>query len=122
MFDYRAQLHRVIDGDTLVLTLDQGFSGRQEEAIRLVGVSAPELAEPGGQECLAFTLGWLGGAATLRWPLYVTTVPNTNPEPTERRTLVRYLGAVQYYDRRDRVLNTELATFLAQHPEWGHGE
>jgi len=121
MWDYRAQLHRFIDGDTLVLALDQGFSGRQEEHIRLVGVSAPELREPGGVECAAFTVGWVSSLPVLRWPLYVVTEPNTNPEPTERRTLVRYLAHVYDISDRTRCLNADLDAFLSLHLEWGSG-
>lgn len=121
MWDYRAQVQRFIDGDTLVLTLDQGFSGRQEEAIRLVGVSAPELDEPGGVECAAFTVGWVSSLPVLRWPLHVITVPNTLPEPTERKTITRYLGHVYDFSDETRCLNSDLATFLRLHPEWGRG-
>jgi hypothetical protein len=121
MFDYRAQLVNVADGDTLTILADQGFSGRQEEAIRLAGVSAPELRDPGGPECAAFTQAWMGQLQLRRWPLYVMTEPNTNPEPVERRSFVRYIGTVYDYADRRRCLNSDLAAFLAQHPEWGSG-
>jgi len=121
MWDYRAQLLRVDDADTIVILADQGFSGRQEEAIRLADVSAPELREPGGAETKAFTQAWSGQLSLLRWPLYVMTQPNTNPEPSERRSFVRYIGTVYDYADRRRCLNDDLAAFLAQHPEWGSG-
>ena len=121
MWDYRAQLLRIDDGDTIVILADQGFSGRQEEAIRLAGVSAPELRDPRGAESKAFTQAWAGQLMLMRWPLYVVTQPNTNPEPTERRSFVRYIGTVFDYADRARCLNEDLAAFLAQHPEWGSG-
>lgn len=121
MWDYRAQLVKVDDADTLVILADQGFSGRQEEAIRLADVSAPELRDPGGPESKAFTEAWLALLPVRRWPLYVMTEPNTNPEPTERRSFVRYIGTVYDYADRRRCLNIELAAFLAGHPEWGSG-
>jgi endonuclease YncB( thermonuclease family) len=121
MWDYRAQLIRIDDADTIVILADQGFSGRQEEAIRLADVSAPELRDPGGAESKAFTQAWAGQLPLLRWPLYVMTQPNTNPEPSERRSFVRYIGTVYDYADRSRCLNDDLAAFLAQHPEWGSG-
>jgi hypothetical protein len=56
----------------------------------------------------------------LRWPLLVTTSINNNPEPDERRTFTRYLGTVSDLVN-GRVLNTDLADYLTQHPEWGSG-
>jgi endonuclease YncB( thermonuclease family) len=121
MWDYRAQLITVTDGDTVTLLIDQGFSGRQEESIRLAGVSAPELRDPGGPEAQSFTTAWMGNLALLRWPLYVMTQPNRNPEPDERRSFTRYIGTVYDYADRNRCLNADLAAFLTQHPEWGSG-
>jgi hypothetical protein len=57
----------------------------------------------------------------LRWPAVVRTLPNTNPEPGERRSFTRYLGEVEDAARPERNLNTEIVTFLAGHPEWGQG-
>jgi endonuclease YncB( thermonuclease family) len=50
LWQYRARLVRVIDGDTLVALVDTGFYGRQEVHLRLAGVNAPELHQPGGRE------------------------------------------------------------------------
>lgn len=118
MWDYRAALIRVIDGDTLVLLIDQGFGGRQEEHIRLLGVSAPELRQPGGVEARQYTLDWCSQLPPGRWPLKLATAPNTNNDPDERRTLTRYLGVVSDGPRH---LGADLAQWLGQHPEWGHG-
>jgi hypothetical protein len=122
VWDYRAQLIRIDDADTIVILADQGFSGRQEEAIRLADVSAPELRDPGGAETKSFTQAWAAQLPLLRWPLYVMTQPNTNPEPSERRSFVRYIGTVYDYADRGRCLNDDLAAFLTQHPEWGSGQ
>jgi hypothetical protein len=121
MWEYRAALVRVVDGDTLILEIDQGFSGRQEEAIRLVNVRAPEHNQAGGMDTLHFVQEWMERLPKTRWPLWVNTVPNTNLEPTERRTLSRYLGAVGELLPLGRNLNTDVRAFLAAHPEWGSG-
>lgn len=123
MWEYRAVLLRIVDGDSAVLLFDQGLGGRQEEEVRLIGVSAPERPDPGGPESREFTARWfLNCSPILRWPLMVRTVPNTSREPNERRTFVRYLAEVTDAVDQDRCLNAELAAWLAQHPEWGHGQ
>lgn len=43
MYQYKAELIRVIDGDTLVADVDLGFYIRQEMILRLRGVNTPEL-------------------------------------------------------------------------------
>ena len=122
MFDYRAALVRVVDADSVVLLIDLGFGARVEEEIRLLGVSAPERYQPGGLESRDFTAAWFKQlSATRRWPIAVRTTPNTTLEPLEKRTFVRYLAVVSDITDPDCVLNADLATFLAQHPEWGHG-
>jgi endonuclease YncB( thermonuclease family) len=118
MWEYRAALIRVIDADTIVVLADTGFGGRQEEHVRLLGVSAPELKEPGGADARQYTLDWCARLPAVRWPLRLATVPNTVAEPDERRTLTRYLGVVS---DGARGLNADLALFLAGHPEWGTG-
>ena len=122
MWDYRAALVRVVDGDSVVLLVDVGMGARVEEEIRLVGVSAPEHYQPGGLESRDFTAAWFGQLSkTRKWPVALRTTPNTTMEPLERRTFVRYLGTVSDITDPNRVLNADLSTFLSQHPEWGHG-
>lgn len=43
MYEYKAKLIRVIDGDTLVLSVDLGFYTSRTETFRLYGVNTPEL-------------------------------------------------------------------------------
>jgi hypothetical protein len=122
MFDYRGRLTRPYDGDSFFVELDQGMGSRQEEELRLLNVSAPEKYQPGGLESRDFVAAWFGQLSAIRkWPLYVVTVPNLTIEPVERRTFVRYLATVSDIVAPSRVLNAELALFLSQHPEWGHG-
>ena len=121
MFDYRAALVRIVDADSCVLELDCGFGGRQQEEIRLLNVSAPEKYQAGGLESRDFAAAWFAQLPARRWPIFVTTVPNTSLEPLERRTFVRYLATVYDFADRSRCLNTDLAVFLSQHPEWGTG-
>lgn len=43
MFQYAAELIRVIDGDTLVVNVDLGFYIKQEMKLRLRNIDTPEL-------------------------------------------------------------------------------
>jgi len=119
VWTYRAALITVIDGDTLRLEVDLGFHVHTQQDIRLLGVSAPELNQPGGQEATEFVKRWML-ITDLRWPMLVTTTLNRNLEPDEKRTFTRYLGTISDIDD-DRNLNADLAHYLALHPEWGSG-
>jgi micrococcal nuclease len=46
MYEYRATLLRVIDGDTLDLVIDLGCFVSIERRIRLLGINTPELHDP----------------------------------------------------------------------------
>jgi hypothetical protein len=114
------------DGDTLLLISDLGRGVYDEAPIRLKGVFAPETGQPGGKESakmLALILGEVEervAAHRHRWPFVVVTEPNTNPEPDEIRSFVRYIGTLYAADTGECV-NDQMAAFLAQHPEWSGG-
>lgn len=42
MYEYLAEVVRVIDGDTLVLQVDNGFRSSYTDSFRLYGINAPE--------------------------------------------------------------------------------
>jgi len=42
MYDYRAIITKVIDGDTIDATIDLGFSIHTKQRFRLAGIDAPE--------------------------------------------------------------------------------
>ena len=42
MYEYKAKLVRVIDGDTIDCIIDLGFDVRLKERIRLKGIDTPE--------------------------------------------------------------------------------
>lgn len=43
MYEYKAQVVRVIDGDTLEMDVDLGFHTKMRHRFRLLGVDTPEL-------------------------------------------------------------------------------
>ena len=50
MYEYRAIIDRVIDGDTIIVILDLGFKTFRKERIRLLGINAPELRTAEGKK------------------------------------------------------------------------
>jgi endonuclease YncB( thermonuclease family) len=95
---YRAQVLRVVDGDTLVceilvhakVTLDVGFRIKvtlpevtQEHSIRIVGVNTPELFSGTDRERGAaakqFVTEWVEAsqAQGVRWPFFLETLKDT---------------------------------------------
>ena len=122
MWDYRAKLISVHDGDTVTMEMDTGFHGRQEEHLRLLGTFAPELSTPGGQETKQFVISWIRQwmDPKLVWPFYIATEKNNSTEPQEIQTLARYVARIWDINKKS-CLNDEINAFLATHPEWGHG-
>ena len=94
MWDRRAKVTSVHDGDTVIAVLDQGFRNQQEITVRLWNTYAPELKEPGGLETRDFIVQWVKkyGYAT-EWPFIVTTVRLKN-DTKEVTTLERYVCVV----------------------------
>jgi micrococcal nuclease len=48
MYNYKAKLNRVVDGDTVNLTIDLGFRLSYTANCRLAGINAPELKNVDG--------------------------------------------------------------------------
>jgi micrococcal nuclease len=84
-FAYRAKLVRVVDGDTIQVTIDLGFRTLGEHMVRLLGVNTPEIRAKDkeerqkAQDAKRFTLDWIeersrvheigGGLQEKPWPL-----------------------------------------------------
>jgi endonuclease YncB( thermonuclease family) len=54
LYTYVARVDRVIDGDTLLVTVDCGFRIACTQRLRLRGVDAPELSSVAGQRARAY--------------------------------------------------------------------
>ena len=60
MYQYRAVVLRVVDGDTLHAEVDLGFDIKRRDTFRLFGINAPEMSTPEGvvaKEWLTESLG-----------------------------------------------------------------
>lgn len=49
LYTYRAELERVVDGDTLILIIDLGFNIKTRQRVRLKGINTPELSTNAGK-------------------------------------------------------------------------
>ncbi len=49
MYQYKAKLNRVVDGDTVNLTIDLGFRLTYTANCRLAGINAPEMTTEDGK-------------------------------------------------------------------------
>lgn len=80
MYEYRAQLIRVVDGDTVWLDVDLGFDVRRKDSFRLYGINAPEMSTPEGTAAKEWLVERLKDAA-----ITITT------EKDKREKFGRYL-------------------------------
>lgn len=58
MYTYRAMLDRVVDGDTVDVIIDLGFTIATRQRVRLQGLNAPERHTAAGREAAAFVRDW----------------------------------------------------------------
>ncbi|MDD9933431.1 MAG: DUF1016 N-terminal domain-containing protein, partial [Myxococcales bacterium] len=102
---YKAEVERVIDGDTLLLRVDLGFEVWKEQRLRLAGVDAAPLDTPDGKKAWAFVVERLAAAEQV--------VVKTSQHDVH----MRYVGHVFHSHRpmdaadvfaKGRYLNSEL--------------
>lgn len=120
MWDRRARVDRVKDGDTLVVVLDQGFNDTKQIDLRLLGVYAPELHDVnGGAAAKAYVEKWLDTYGEgIKWPFIVTTA-RTNDHET--KTFDRYVCTLTTIDG-SRSLNIDVQQYvIEQHFSGGIG-
>lgn len=66
LYHYRAKVDRVVDGDTIDVTLDLGFDLHLQARVRFVGINAPEsrtrdlVEKQKGLEAKRFVEDWIG--------------------------------------------------------------
>ena len=70
IYIYKAELVRVVDGDTVDLIIDLGFDASRRERFRLYGIDAPEMNTQAGKDAKA----WLENALVPLEAIYVQTI------------------------------------------------
>lgn len=84
MYEYRAEVIHVVDGDTLWLDVDLGCDIHTRLSIRLFGVNAPEVSTPDGVQAQT----WLRARLPAGARVTLQTVKD------KREKYGRYLGTV----------------------------
>ena len=70
IYIYKAELVRVVDGDTVDLIIDLGFDTSRKERFRLYGIDAPEMNTAAGKN----SKKWLWDALQPLEAIYVETI------------------------------------------------
>jgi len=94
IYIYKAELVRVIDGDTVDLIIDLGFDTSRKERFRLYGIDAPEMNTQEGKAAKA----WLEDALMPLEAIYIQTIQL--PTKATRDKYGRFL-AVMFSDLGD---------------------
>jgi len=113
VFQYRATVRQVHDGDTLRLDVDLGFDIHHASLdVRLLGIDCPELGRPDGlgERARGFVVAWFAKHGT-------QCVIETVRDQTEKYG--RYLATIVSADGADLIADLQAAG-LAK-PYDGHG-
>ncbi len=105
-----ARCTRVVDGDTIVVEIDVGFSAVRAERLRLLNVDTPEVfgaTKVAGLAASAWTRDWITAAGTADFPLLIETF-----RPKERDSFGRYL-CLAWRTIDGRQLNADILDYLA---------
>jgi micrococcal nuclease len=70
IYIYKAELIRVVDGDTVELMIDQGFSNFTKQTMRLYGIDAPEMRTEAGKAAKK----WLWDVLQPPETIYIQTI------------------------------------------------
>ncbi len=106
MYHYRATVLRVIDGDTLIVTIDCGFRVNVAVEIRLLGINAPEMHTPTRTEGEA-ARDYLTSLVTGK-QLYLRT-------EKDKRSFTRYIGSVWVNDESEHMVSVNDAMVASGH-------
>jgi micrococcal nuclease len=91
IYIYKAELIRVVDGDTVELMIDQGFSNFTKQTMRLYGIDAPEMRTAAGKAAKT----WLWEAIQPLEAIYIQTIQLSTK--AKRDKYGRFLAVL--YDR-----------------------
>lgn len=102
VFQYHAMPQRLVDADTIKVTVDLGFRTYITTPLRLLGINAPEKNTQPGQEAIKWVQGWMGQGRAWDDGLIVSSAhPGDYGDKYGR-----WLGTV--YDLDGRCLNADI--------------
>ena len=111
MWDKRAQLISVHDGDTIKCTLDQGFGDSKVINVRLLNVFAPELKEAGGADVRDFVKSWFDQLQPYSGWNFIVTTTRLKTADKEDTSFDRYVGTITSLDGT-RNLNMDVQAYI----------
>lgn len=98
MHDRRAQILRVIDGDSLVAMIEQDYGDFKRIEVRLGADYAPEEDDPGGPETTAFAEQWVANHDDhSEWP-FLWYPKRTRADTHEIKSFDRFVGRIEAKD------------------------
>jgi micrococcal nuclease len=92
MYQYKATINRVVDGDTVNLTIDLGFRLTYTANCRLAGINAPEINTAEGKA----SKEWLSGYLVTDLPFDITS---TGLDKYGRPIVVLYFNGMSINDK-----------------------
>ena len=103
MYEYNAEVVRVVDGDTVILDIDLGMNvWMRNERIRLAGINAPELRTPEGIAAQsALQLKLLEGDMAV----VLNTFKMARSTDEKHDDWYRYLGILTIYDEAGTAID-----------------
>ena len=102
LYNYRGKITRIIDGDTLEISLDLGLDVQlQKQILRLKGINAPEMKGESRESAIA-SRNYLS-SLVLDKDVIISTYKSRNKDKYGR-----YLAEVWLLDRGDRSVNQML--------------
>ncbi len=107
IYIYKAELIRVVDGDTVDLIIDLGFDTQRKERFRLYGIDAPEMNTLAGKAAKA----WLWEVLQPLEAIYVQTI---QLETKAKRDKYGRFLAVLYSDLSDLRANLQPKTLAVE--------
>lgn len=94
MYEYKCIVTRVVDGDTLHLSVDLGCDVTIAMVVRLAHVNAPEMRTPEGPKARDFVLDWLAREETSEKTLMFTRPITVRTIKDRKEKYGRYLAVL----------------------------
>lgn len=110
LYLYTGKIEKVIDGDTLDVTIDVGFNLKCKDRIRLFGVNSPEMSTPEGVEAKKYLESLIDGNGS---DIIFYSIKD------RRETFGRYLGVLYFGTGSESLANKSINKTIL---ESGHGK